>query len=117
MDVRIVRWTPTSGTRGAMTLPETVDWRTAGETELFFTDAGFRLTTPCDLLGEACEAGETVRYYDWLPSGDLRLFRDDVIPGAVPSPKDPSVFTWGEDGRVCIGDPSGERRCLPLPEE
>ena len=72
------------------------------------------MTTPCDLLGERCTDG--VHYFDWLASGDLRLFRDDVIPGAVPSPLDPSVFAWGEDGRVCIGDPAKERRCYPLPD-
>jgi hypothetical protein len=116
-DVQLVRWSAIGGTREALTLSLSPAVHMATTLELFFTDAGIRLLSSCDLLAEACDPGERRYYFEWLPSGELRLFRDDIRPGAVPSPRQPSTFAWGEDGRVCIGDPSGERRCYPLPEE
>ena len=116
-DVRLLRWSRTIGTRETLELTMTPSARLVGGTRVFFTEAGIRLTTPCNLLAEECEEGEIWFYFEWLPTGELRLFRDDLIPGAVPSPKDPATFAWGEGGRVCIGDPAGKRRCYPLPED
>ncbi len=116
-DVQLVRWSTRGFTRETLALSLSASVRQAAQIELFFTDAGIRLLSSCDLLAESCEPGESLHYFEWLPSGELRPFRDDIRPGAVPSPDDPATFAWGEGGRVCIGDPTGERRCYPLPEE
>jgi len=115
-DVQLVRWSTSGITRETLALEVTPAMLQVAQIELFFTKAGTRLLSTCDLLAEACTPGESLYYFEWLPSGELRPFRDDIRPGAVPSPGDPATFAWGEDGRVCIGDPSGERRCYPLPE-
>ena len=115
--VRLVRYSQVRGTVDAVELPvpESLAQDPAWHVELHFTDAGSLVLSACDLLSASCDAGQTWRLYEWLPGGELRLLREDILPGAVPDPRG-SGFAWGEGGRVCLGDPAGERRCYPLPD-
>ena len=80
------------------------------------------LISPCALHGKpvpACDAPDRQRtwklYAAPMTSGELRLERDDLPPGAVVDATS-RRFAWADSRGLCVGDPRDQRaRCVTLP--
>jgi len=112
--VQLIRWDPEQGLSDSRTLSLDPTTMQQGSLDVFFTgDGGVRLLAPCGVDGTGCEEPGARWLYAWMPGGDLRLVRSDIPEGVVPSGSSDD-FAWVEGDMVCLGDPTGERRCLPL---
>jgi hypothetical protein len=119
--MELVRYDPESGQSPAEITP--IAWESPGPLDARFAPDGRRVffLTPCLLAAPEsppCEnsgSRAAIRLYSWTtPTGELRLLRSGLPPGAAFDPVH-GRFAWPRDDRICIGDPSEPTpRCLAM---